>query len=244
MTNADAAELAKFDELASRWWDRGGEFKALHDINELRVDYIAKRTGTGLAGSRVLDVGCGGGILSEGLARRGAFVTGIDLAEQVLRVARAHAADASVRVDYRLTSIEDLADELDASGDPGAERFDVVTCLEVLEHVPDPDSIVAAAAKLVRPGGHLVLSTIHRQLKAFLLAIIGGEYLTNMVPRGTHDYDKLIRPSELSRSLRAHGFDVRDVTGMSYNPVTGRYSLGRDVDVNYFVHAVLPDAAR
>ena len=238
MTNVDDAEVAKFDDLAHRWWDPDGEFKALHDINQLRLDYIAERIAMPdpLASARVVDVGCGGGILSEGLAARGAQGTGTDLAEGPLQVARLHALESGLEIDYRLTSIEAFAESLAEES-----RYDVVTCLEVLEHVPDPDSVIAAASRVVRPGGHLFLSTIHRQLKAFFLAIVGGEYLTNMIPRGTHEYDKLIRPSELARSLRAAGFELRDITGMTYNPLTGHYRLSSDVDVNYFVHAVLPD---
>lgn len=232
--NADAGELAKFNELAHQWWDRDGEFKALHDINSLRLDYI-ERAGS-VANLRLLDVGCGGGILSEGLAARGASVTGIDLADAALQVARMHALESGARIDYRLTAIEDLAADM-------SEQFDVITCLEVLEHIPEPTSVLSAAAKLLRPGGQLFVSTIHRQLRSFLMAIVGGEYLTNMVPRGTHEYAKFIRPSELARGLRSAGFSVTDITGMTYSPLTGAYKLGRDAGVNYFVHAALDTSA-
>lgn len=226
--NADPAELGKFDELARSWWDKTGEFKALHDINGLRMAYIHERTT--LAGMRVLDVGCGGGILSEALACQSARVLGIDLADGPLQVARLHALEGGLEIDYRKTSIESLA----AKGD---EQFDVITCLEVLEHIPEPESVIEAATQLLKPGGHLFLSTINRNLKAFLLAIVGGEYVTRMVPRGTHDYSKLIKPSELARALRASGFEIGDISGLTYNPLTRRYKLGKDVDVNYFIYA-------
>ena len=228
--NSDADELARFNELAHQWWDREGEFKALHDINGLRLDYIERPER--VEGLRVLDVGCGGGILSEGLTTRGAKVTGIDLADAALQVAKLHALDSDLEIDYREISIEALAAE-------HPEPFDIITCLEMLEHVPEPESILQAAATLLKPNGLIFISTLHRQLRAFLLAIVGAEYLTNMVPRGTHEYDKFIRPSELARGLRNAGFSIEDLTGMSYNPIIGQFALSRDVSVNYFIRARL-----
>jgi 2-polyprenyl-6-hydroxyphenyl methylase/3-demethylubiquinone-9 3-methyltransferase len=225
--NVDYRELAKFEELAHRWWDPESEFKPLHDINPLRLDYIDTRAS--LAGRRVLDVGCGGGILAEGMASRGASVMGIDMGETPLSVAKLHGLESGLRVDYRRTTAEELAEEL-----PG--EFDVVTCMELLEHVPDPGSTVAACARLTRPGGHLFFSTINRNPKSYLLAILGAEYVLRLLPKGTHDYEKLIRPSELAAWLRHAGLDLLDLTGMTYNPVTGRYRLGRDVGVNYLAH--------
>jgi 2-polyprenyl-6-hydroxyphenyl methylase/3-demethylubiquinone-9 3-methyltransferase len=228
MQNVDPRELEKFSELAHRWWDPRAEFRPLHEINPLRLDHI---DGTaGLEGSRVLDVGCGGGILAEGMAARGALVTGIDLAEKPLAVARLHLMESGLSVDYRLVSAETLARER-----PGA--FDVVTCMELLEHVPDPAATVRACGELARPGGHVFFATINRNLKAYLLAVIGAEYLLRLLPRGTHDYARFIRPSELATMCRAAGLSVADLTGMTYNPVTRVYALGRDTDVNYILHA-------
>ena len=225
--NVDHGEIAKFESLAHRWWDPHSEFKPLHDINPLRVDYIQRRAG--LAGKRVLDVGCGGGILAEAMAAAGAEVVGIDMGETPLAVARLHAAENEVEIDYRRITAEQMA---------GAEPagFDLVTCLEMLEHVPDPASTVAACATLVKPGGEIFFSTINRNPKAWLLAIVGAEYLLRMLPRGTHEYAKLIRPSELASWCRASGLELLDTTGMTYNPLTRTYRLGRDVDVNYLVH--------
>jgi len=225
--NVDPAEIEKFQAIASRWWDPNSEFKPLHDINPLRLDYIEQQAG-GLQGRKVVDIGCGGGLLSEGMAARGAEVTGIDLAEQSLEVARMHLLESGLEVDYQHISAEDFAAQ-----NPAA--FDVVTCLEMLEHVPDPQSIVKAAATLLKPGGTLVLSTLNRHPKAFLLAIVGAEYLLKMLPRGTHEYARFIKPSELAQSARDAGLRVTDVTGMSYNPLTRQYRLGRDVDVNYLM---------
>ena len=225
MPNVDPMEVAKFDELAARWWDPESEFKPLHDINPLRLGYIERQAG-GLAGKRVVDVGCGGGILSEAMAGRGATVTGIDMAEGALSVARLHLHESGVEVDYRRLSAEQLA-----AAEPAG--FDVVTCMELLEHVPDPASLVDACARLARPGGLVVFSTINRNPKAWLLAIVGAEYLLRMLPKGTHDYRRFLRPSELSRMAREAGLSLLDVTGMSYNPLTRTYSLGPDVDVNY-----------
>jgi 2-polyprenyl-6-hydroxyphenyl methylase/3-demethylubiquinone-9 3-methyltransferase len=224
--NADPQELAKFGDLAHRWWDPGSEFKPLHDINPLRLDWIDGACG--LAGKRVLDVGCGGGILSEGMAARGALVTGIDLSDRPLGVARLHLHESGLKVDYRKTSAEALAEEMPAA-------FDVVTCMEMLEHVPDPASVVRACATLTKPGGSVFFSTISRNAKAYLLAVIGAEYVLGMLPRGTHDYARFIRPSELARFCREGGLCVDEIVGMSYNPLSRSYSLGRDTDVNYLM---------
>ena len=226
MINADPNELQKFSDLAHRWCDPKSEFKPLHDINPLRLDWIDANVG--LAGKKVLDVGCGGGLLSEGMAERGAQVTGIDLSEKALGVARLHLLESGRSVDYRHISAESLAAEM-----PGS--FDVVTCLEMLEHVPDPASTVAACARLVKPGGQVFLSTLNRNPKSYLLAVIGAEYLLQMLPKGTHDYAKFIKPSELSRYARNAGLDVEELIGMGYNPLTQIYSLGRDTDVNYLI---------
>lgn len=231
--NVDPAEVAKFEELASRWWDPHSEFKPLHDINPLRVDYIERHAG--LAGKRVLDVGCGGGILSEAMAQRGAQVTGIDMGEAPLSVARLHQYESGVEVDYRHATAEQLAAEQPAS-------YDVVTCLEMLEHVPDPGSVIRACSQLVKPGGQVCFSTLNRNPKSYLLAIIGAEYLLRMLPRGTHDYRKFIRPSELDEWARQADLDLVDLTGMSYNPLSGEYRLGHDVDVNYLAAYTRPTA--
>ncbi|MGE4449047.1 MAG: bifunctional 2-polyprenyl-6-hydroxyphenol methylase/3-demethylubiquinol 3-O-methyltransferase UbiG [Azospira sp.] len=229
MINADPNELQKFSDLAHRWWDPKSEFKPLHDINPLRLDWIDANVG--LAGKKVLDVGCGGGLLSEGMAERGAQVTGIDLSEKALGVARLHLLESGRSVDYRHISAESLAAEM-----PGS--FDVVTCLEMLEHVPDPASTVAACAKLVKPGGQVFLSTLNRNPKSYLLAVIGAEYLLQMLPKGTHDYAKFIKPSELARHCKAADLEVAEIIGMTYNPFTQRYSLGRDTSVNYLLRTV------
>lgn len=234
--NADPRELAMFDGLAERWWDPAGEMGPLHSINPARLRYIESRlttTGDRLRGLRALDVGCGGGILSEALARAGAEVTGIDLAGDALAVARAHAEAGGLSIDYRQIAAEALAEE-------AAGRYDLVCCLEMLEHVPDPEAVVAACARLVRPGGHVVFSTINRNPKAFMLAIVAAEHLLRLVPRGTHDYAKLIRPSELSTWSRQAGLQVRDLRGLRYNPLLRSAGLGRDIDVNYLMHAVRP----
>lgn len=225
--NVDHAEINKFEELASRWWDPHSEFKPLHEINPLRLDYIDARVG--LNGKNLLDVGCGGGILAESMATRGATVTGIDLGEAPLEVARLHLLETGQQVDYRRVSAEALAAEMPA-------QFDAVTCMEMLEHVPDPASVVAACATLVKPGGQVFFSTINRNPKAYLFAIIGAEYVLRLLPKGTHEYAKFIRPSELSHWTRAAGLTTRDITGLTYNPLTGIYRLdARDVDVNYMV---------
>ncbi len=229
-TNMDPTEIAKFEALASRWWDPNSEFKPLHDINPLRLDYIDRLAG-GLAGKRVLDVGCGGGILSEAMAARGAEVTGIDLGEAPLSVAELHLLESGEQVEYRRIAAEALADEMPAA-------FDVVTCMEMLEHVPDPGAIVAACSRLVKPDGKVFFSTINRNPKSFLFAIVGAEYLLNLLPKGTHEYAKFIRPSELDHWARQSGLETIDVTGMSYNPLSGRYWLGNDVSVNYLCATV------
>jgi 2-polyprenyl-6-hydroxyphenyl methylase/3-demethylubiquinone-9 3-methyltransferase len=225
--NVDQAEIAKFEELAARWWDPHSEFRPLHDINPLRLDYIDRQCG-GLAGRQVLDVGCGGGILAESMAGRGARVTGIDMGEAPLRVAELHGLESGIEVTYRRVPVEILAAE-----QPGA--FDVVTCMEMLEHVPDPASVVRACATLVRPGGRVFFSTINRNPKSYLFAIIGAEYLLRLLPRGTHDFAKFIRPSELDAWVRQAGLHTGDLTGLSYQPLTRRYHLGRDIDVNYMI---------
>ena len=232
-TNVDAAEVAKFDALAARWWDPDGEFRPLHEINPLRLDWI--RSHVKLDGKSIIDVGCGGGILTEAMAQSGAQVTGIDMAEAPLAVARLHQHESGVDVSYRQTTAESLANESPA-------QYDVVTCLELLEHVPQPASTVQACADLVRPGGHVFFSTINRNPKSFLFAIVGAEYLLKLLPAGTHDYEKFIRPSELATWARAAGLQHIDSTGMHYNPLTQTYSLGRGLDVNYLMLYQRPPA--
>lgn len=226
-TNADPAELAKFSELAHRWWDPESEFRPLHQINPLRLDWIDALVG--LSGKRVLDVGCGGGILSDSMARRGADVTGIDLASKALKVAQLHALEAATsNIHYVETSVEALAAEQPAS-------FDVVTCMEMIEHVPDPASVVRACSTLVKPGGWVFFSTINRNPKAFLFAIVGAEYVLRLLPRGTHEYAKFVRPAELAAHCRASGLALDHMRGMEYNPLTQRYWLSGDTSVNYLV---------
>ncbi|HRL54249.1 MAG TPA: bifunctional 2-polyprenyl-6-hydroxyphenol methylase/3-demethylubiquinol 3-O-methyltransferase UbiG [Acidovorax temperans] len=227
--NADPAELAKFSDLAHHWWDPESEFKPLHQINPLRLDWIHALAD--LNQKRVLDVGCGGGILADSMARKGADVTGIDLASKSLRVAQLHALETGTpNIQYREVSVEALAQEQPAS-------FDVVTCMEMLEHVPDPGSVVRACAELVKPDGWVFFSTLHRSAKAFMLAIVGAEYVLNMLPRGTHEYAKMIRPSELAASCREAGLDLIGTKGMEYNPITQRYALTTDTSVNYMLAA-------
>ncbi|MCW9025337.1 MAG: bifunctional 2-polyprenyl-6-hydroxyphenol methylase/3-demethylubiquinol 3-O-methyltransferase UbiG [Gammaproteobacteria bacterium] len=225
--NVDHSEVAKFEELASRWWDPHSEFKPLHDINPLRLDYIDRRAG--LSGKQVIDVGCGGGILSESMAQRGAHVTGIDMGEAPLSVARLHKLESGVEVDYQRITAEEMASA-------NQEKYDVVTCLEMLEHVPDPASVIKACSDMVKPGGHVFFSTINRNPKAYMLAIVGAEYLLKMLPKGTHDYSKFIKPSEMESWIRQASLKVSEITGMTYNPFTKNYSLGHDVNVNYLVH--------
>ena len=228
MINVDPIELDKFSELAHRWWDPGSEFKPLHDINPLRLDYIDRLAG--LKGKAVLDVGCGGGILSESMAARGANVTGIDLADKPLKIAQLHLLESGQKVDYRKVAVEELATE-------HPHAFDVVTCMEMLEHVPDPASTVSACAALLKPGGWCFFSTINRNPKAYLFAIIGAEYLLNLLPRGTHDYARFITPAELARHCRSAGLSVDRAIGMTYNPFTRHYALGPDTSVNYIICA-------
>ena len=225
--NVDPSELAKFSALAHRWWDPTSEFRPLHEINPLRLAHLERLAG-GLAGKRVLDVGCGGGILTESMAGLGAQVTGIDLADKPLKVAMLHALETRSSVEYRLVSAEALAAE-------SPEAFDVVTCMEMLEHVPDPASTVAACARLAKPGGWVFFSTINRNARSFLFAIVGAEYVLRLLPRGTHEYARFIRPSELAAHCRAAGLAMADLTGMTYNPITRAYALGRDVQVNYLL---------
>ena len=226
MLNADPAELEKFGDLAHRWWDPNSEFKPLHDINPLRLDWIDSHVG--LAGKRILDVGCGGGLLSEGMAARGAIVTGIDLSEKPLAVAKLHLLESGQKVDYRKISVEALADEM-----PNA--FDAVTCLEMLEHVPNPSSVIASCARLVKPGGQVFFSTLNRNPKSYLFAVIGAEYVLQMLPKGTHDYAKFIKPSELARWSKMAQLEPAELIGMSYNPITKQYSLGKDTSVNFLM---------
>lgn len=229
MHNADPQELDKFSQLAHRWWDPLSEFRPLHEINPLRLGWIDGHAA--LAGKAVLDIGCGGGILSESMAGIGATVTGIDLSEKALGVARLHLLESGKKVDYRLVSAEELATE-------AAGTFDVVTCMEMLEHVPNPASIVAACSALVKPGGHVFFSTINRNPKAYLFAVLGAEYILQMLPKGTHDYAKFLKPSELSRWARSVGLEPDELIGMTYNPLSKKYGLGTNTDVNYLMHAV------
>ncbi|HOY86997.1 MAG: bifunctional 2-polyprenyl-6-hydroxyphenol methylase/3-demethylubiquinol 3-O-methyltransferase UbiG [Methylotenera sp.] len=229
LNNADDLELQKFGDLAHKWWDINSEFKPLHEINPLRLNWIDGLVP--LKGKRVLDVGCGGGILSESMYFKGATVTGIDLGEKALKVAKLHQLESGAKVDYQYIAVEQLASLQPAS-------FDVVTCMEMLEHVPDPASIVAACAALVKPNGTVFFSTINRNAKSYLYAVIGAEYVLNMLPNGTHDYAKFIKPSELARMIRTSGLDVQATAGMTYNPITKIYALSDEVSVNYMVQAV------
>lgn len=233
MSNVDQAEIAKFEALASRWWDKGSEFKPLHDINPLRCNYIDERSP--VAGKKVLDVGCGGGILSEALAQRGADVSGIDMGAAPLQVAKLHSLESGVTVNYRQITAEELAEQ-------EAGQYDIVTCLEMLEHVPDPSSVIRACATLCKPGGHVYFSTINRNPKAYAMAVVGAEYILKMLPKGTHEYSKFIRPSELSSWIRQADLQLQGMTGLIYNPLTKTYKLkASDVDVNYMVHTTKDD---
>ena len=224
--NVDPLEIDKFSALAHRWWDPSSEFKPLHEINPLRLNYID--AAAGLAGKHVLDVGCGGGILSESMAARGAEVVGIDLSEKALKVAKLHLLESGIKVDYRLIAVEQLSQV-------SPQHFDVITCMELLEHVPNPASAVKACAELLKPGGRVFFSTINRNPKAYLFAVIGAEYLLKLLPRGTHDYAKFIKPSELARYCRDAGLTVETLIGMTYNPFTQRYKLEQNTDVNYII---------
>ena len=225
--NVDRAEIAKFSELAHRWWDPESEFKPLHDINPLRLGWIERASG-GLAGKTIVDVGCGGGILAESLAAKEAQVTGIDMSDKALKVARLHLYESGLKVDYRLVAAEAMAAELPAA-------FDVVTCMEMLEHVPEPASVVAACAQLAKPGGWVFFSTLNRNLKSYAFAVLGAEYVLKLLPRGTHDYGKFLRPAELARMAREAGLEVAEIVGMTYNPFTKVYRLEPDTDVNYLM---------
>ena len=227
--NVDPGELEKFSQLAHRWWDPASEFRPLHEINPLRLAWIAERAP--LADTRVLDVGCGGGILAESMAQLGARVTGIDLSEKALNVARLHLLESRLEVDYRVAAVEDLAATQ-------ADTYDVVACMELLEHVPDPAGMVASCAQLARTGGNLLFSTLNRNPKSYLFAVLGAEYLLNLLPKGTHDYARFIKPSELARACRASGLRPAEMSGLTYNPITKRYALGTDCDVNYLLHCV------
>ena len=229
MSNVDFEEINKFAALASRWWDKNSEFKPLHDINPLRLNYIKERCDNTLAGKKILDVGCGGGILSEAMAIEGAIVSGIDMAEAGLEVAKLHLLESGLEVDYQKISVEELAKT-------HAGQFDIVTCLEMLEHVPDPSSIIKACETLVKPGGQVFLSTINRNTKSYLFAIIGAEYVLKLLPKGTHDWDKFIQPSEMDEDARKAGLTLKNMIGMTYNPFTKIYKLEDDVSVNYLCH--------
>ena len=226
--NVDQHEINKFEQMASRWWDKEGDFKPLHDINPLRLGFIMDKT-NGLQGKKVLDIGCGGGILSESMAKEGAQVTAIDMGDMPLEVAKLHLLESKLEIDYQKSTAEDFAQQYEG-------QYDVVTCLEMLEHVPDPSSIIRACYKLVKPQGHVFFSTINRNPKSFLFAIVGAEYLLQMLPKGTHDFKKFIRPSELEAWSRHAGLTFKSMTGMHYNPFTKKYGLGDNVDVNYIVH--------
>lgn len=226
--NVDPSEIAKFEALAKRWWDKNSEFKPLHDINPLRSNFIDERSP--VAGLKVLDVGCGGGILCEALAQRGAEVTGIDMGEAPLSVAKLHQLESNLSINYQRITAEELAQQQPQS-------FDIVTCLEMLEHVPDPSLVIKACSELVKPGGHVYFSTINRNPKSYLFAIIGAEYVLKLLPKGTHEYSKFIRPSEMASWARQAELEWQEITGMTYNPLTKRYKLvANDVDVNYLVH--------
>jgi len=225
--NIDPAEIKKFEDLASRWWDKQGEFKPLHEMNPLRLNFI--NTGSPLAGMSVCDIGCGGGILSESMTRCGATTTGIDMGKAPLSVARLHAMESDLDIDYQQITAEEMAQQKPAS-------FDVVTCMELLEHVPNPSSIIESCFTLLKPGGSVYFSTINRNPKSYALAIVGAEYIMKMLPRGTHDYAKFIKPSELDQWARAAGLELIDLAGISYNPFTGLFSQSHDVDINYMVH--------
>lgn len=226
--NVDLAEIKKFEDMASRWWDLNGEFKPLHQINPLRLNFVLD-SANGLFGKKVLDVGCGGGILAESMAKEGADVTGLDMGKEPLEVARLHALEAGVNLSYIQSTIEDHAEQ-------NPQTYDVVTCMEMLEHVPDPLSVVKACAKLVKPGGHVFFSTLNRNIKSYLFAIVGAEQVMKIVPKGTHEHAKFIKPSELLKMVDHTQLQEKTITGLKYNPLTDTYALGKNVDVNYIVH--------
>ncbi len=232
--NFDPSEIKKFEDLASRWWDEQGEFKPLHEMNPLRLNFI--NTGSPLEGKTVCDIGCGGGILSESMAKCGANVTGLDMGKAPLSVARLHAMESELEIDYQQITSEEFAEK-------NPEKFDVVTCMEMLEHVPDPASVIKACYQLLKPGGSVYFSTINRNPKAYLFAIIGAEYVMKMLPRGTHDYSRFIKPSELDSWAREASLELRNLKGVTYNPLTGLFSQSQDVDVNYMVHYQRPAKA-
>ena len=229
--NFDPSEIKKFEDLASRWWDEQGEFKPLHEMNPLRLNFI--NTGSPLEGKTVCDIGCGGGILSESMAKCGANVTGLDMGKAPLSVARLHALESELEIDYQQVTAEEFAEK-------NPEKFDVVTCMEMLEHVPDPASVIKACYQLAKPGGSVYFSTINRNPKAYLMAIVGAEYVMKMLPRGTHDYARFIKPSELDSWAREAGLELRNLKGVTYNPLTGLFSQSQDVDVNYMAHFQRP----
>ncbi|WP_120511183.1 bifunctional 2-polyprenyl-6-hydroxyphenol methylase/3-demethylubiquinol 3-O-methyltransferase UbiG [Photobacterium salinisoli] len=231
--NVDPAEISKFEEMASRWWDLEGEFKPLHQINPLRLNYVIDHAG-GLFGKKILDVGCGGGILAESMAREGAEVTGLDMGKEPLTVARLHALETGTKLDYIQQTVEEHAEQ-------HPEQYDIVTCMEMLEHVPDPASVIASCARLVKPGGHVFFSTLNRNMKSYLFAIVGAEQVMKLVPKGTHDHKKFIRPSELMAMVDLTALEDRHITGLHYNPLTDTYKLGHNVDVNYILHTVKPE---
>ncbi|MBE9526016.1 MAG: bifunctional 2-polyprenyl-6-hydroxyphenol methylase/3-demethylubiquinol 3-O-methyltransferase UbiG [Proteobacteria bacterium] len=228
-TNVDPQEVAKFEAMSTRWWDKEGEFKPLHDLNPARLAYI-KQGANGLAGKNILDVGCGGGILSESMAHEGANVTGIDMGDANLTIAKMHLYESGEKVTYQKIMAEEMAEQQ-------AGQYDVVTCMEMLEHVPDPASIISACKKLIKPDGHVFFSTVNRNAKSYAMAIVGAEYIMKLLPKGTHDYKKFIRPSELDQWIRQAELKTVHISGMSYNPLTGHCVLSDDVDINYLVHA-------
>lgn len=232
--NVDPGEIAKFEATAHRWWDTSGEFKTLHDINPLRLDFILQKCGGTINNLQALDVGCGGGILSESLCKAGATTKGIDLGAAPLSVAAMHAEENSLNIDYQKISVE-------AAADLERGQYDIVTCMEMLEHVPNPASVIKACAKLAKPGGNLFFSTLNRNLKSYALAIVGAEYLLKLLPRGTHDFEKFIKPSEMDHWIRAAGLTTKAMSGIVFNPLFGKFSLSSDTDVNYMIHAIKPE---